>query len=176
MCHNGAFAVWFLHSKKGGKIQTGLNCGDDSLSKVWLWLAYSSHHIFKSNYYSEYVSCFHLSFLKSTRIYRLYSITSNNFKVFGLYSCLKNWKCHVKTALSQVKDIAGIVLNNEIGFVYEKDTHDNDYIILKLGSPLQFNENVQPACLPSSSSFLGLDSTKTSCFTSGWGKLNFSKL
>ena len=135
-----------------------------------------SYHIFKSNYYSKYVSCFRVSFLKSTRIYRLYSITSNNFEVFGLYSCLKNWKCHIKNALSQVKDIAGIVLNNEIGFVYEKDTHDNDYIILKLGSPLQFNENVQPACLPSSSSFLGLDSTKTSCFTSGWGKLNFSKL
>ena len=135
-----------------------------------------SYHIFKSNYYSEYVSCFHLSFLKSTRLYRLYSITSNNSKVFGLYSCLKNWKCHIKNALSQVKDIAGIVLNNEKGFVYEKDTHDNDYIILKLGSPLQFNENVQPACLPSSSSFLGLNSTKTMCFTSGWGKLDFSKL
>ena len=42
MCHIGAFAVWFLHSKKGGKIQTGLNCGDDSLSKVSLWLVYSS--------------------------------------------------------------------------------------------------------------------------------------
>ena len=28
MCHIGAFAVWFLLSKKGGKIQTGLNCGD----------------------------------------------------------------------------------------------------------------------------------------------------
>ena len=55
------------------------------------------------------------------------------------------------------------------------DVLKNDFIILKLGSPLQFNENVQPACLPSSSSFLGLDSTKTSCFTSGWGKLNFSK-
>ena len=41
MCHNGAFAVWFLHSKKGGKIQTGLNCEDDSLSKACLWLAYS---------------------------------------------------------------------------------------------------------------------------------------
>ena len=27
--------------KKGGKIQTGLNCGDDSLSKVSLWLVYS---------------------------------------------------------------------------------------------------------------------------------------
>ena len=50
MCHNGAFAVWFLHSKKGGKIQTGLNCGDDSLSKVSLWLVYSSDynmHCFK---------------------------------------------------------------------------------------------------------------------------------
>ena len=104
-----------------------------------------------------------------------FQYSSNNFKVFGLYSCLKNWKGHIKTAVSQVKDIAGIVLNNEIGFVYEKDTHDNDYIILKLGSPLQFNENVQPACLPSSSSFLGLDSTKTSCFTSGWGKLSSSK-
>ena len=41
MCHNGAFAVWFLHSKKGGKIQTGLNCEVDSLSKACLWLAYS---------------------------------------------------------------------------------------------------------------------------------------
>ena len=60
--------------------------------------------------------------------------------------------------------------------MYEKHTHDNDYIILKLGSPLQFNENVQPACLPSSSSYLGLDSTKTMCFTSGWGKTDYSKL
>ena len=83
---------------------------------------------------------------------------------------------HIKISLSQVKDIASIILNNEIGFVYEKHTHDNDFIILKLGSPLQFNENVQPACLPSSSSYLGLDSTKTMCSTSGWGKLNFSKL
>ena len=81
-----------------------------------------------------------------------------------------------KSFLSQVKDIASIILNNDIGFVYEKHTHDNDYIILKLGSPLQFNENVQPACLPSSSSFLGLESIKTSCVTSGWGKLDFSKL
>ena len=84
--------------------------------------------------------------------------------------------CHIKASLSQVKDIASIIWNNDIGFVYEKHTHDNDYIILKLGSPLQFNEKVQAACLPSSSSYLGLDSTKTMCFTSGWGKLNFSKL
>ena len=80
-----------------------------------------------------------------------------------------------KLFLSKVKDIASIIWNNDKEFVYEEHTHDNDYIILKLGSPLQFNDNVQPACLPSSSSYLGLDSTKTMCFTSGWGKLNFSK-
>ena len=112
-------------------------------------------------------------FKKRTKIYR--ADTSNNWKEFDFYSCLKKRICHIKTSLSQVKDIAEIILNNTVGFVYEKDTYDNDYIILKLGSPLQFNENVQPACLPSSSSFLGLDSTKTSCFTSGWGKLDFSK-
>ena len=43
-----------------------------------------SYHMFKSNYYSKYVSCFDLSFLKSTRIHRLYSNTSKNCKVFGL--------------------------------------------------------------------------------------------
>ena len=42
MCHNGAFAVDLFIQKKGGKIQTGLNCGDDSLSNVSLWLVYSS--------------------------------------------------------------------------------------------------------------------------------------
>ena len=51
MCHNGAFAVWFLHSKKGGKIQTGLNCEGDSLSKACLWLAYSNRR--KNIYISQ---------------------------------------------------------------------------------------------------------------------------
>ena len=88
----------------------------------------------------------------------------------------EKWIFHITNSLSQVKDITGIIWNNDTGFKYDKKSYDNDYIILKLGSPLQFNENVRPACLPSSSSFLGLDSTKTSCFTSGWGKLNFSKL
>ena len=126
-----------------------------------------------SNYYSKYVLFFDLSFLKSTRIHRLYSNTNKNIWSLLLFEKLE---MSYKTALSQVKDIANIIWNNEIGFVYDKDSHDNDYIILKLGSPLQFNENVQPACLPPSSSFLGLDSTKTSCFTSGWGKLDFCKL
>ena len=40
---NGAFDVWFISFKKGGKIQTGLNCEVDSLSKACLWLAYSNY-------------------------------------------------------------------------------------------------------------------------------------
>ena len=50
---------------------------------------------------------------------------------------------------------------------------DNDYIILKLDSPLDFNDDVQPACLPPSKSYLGLDSTEEQCFTSGWGALYY---
>ena len=101
-----------------------------------------------------------------------YFSKKHNWKVFYFYFCFKKWICHIKTFLSQVKDVTGRIWNKEKGFVYEKDKHDNDYIILKLGSPLQFNENVQPACLPSSPSFLDRNSTKTSCFTSGWGKLD----
>ena len=108
-------------------------------------------------------------------MFHVYFSKKHNWKVFYFYFCLKKWICHIKTSSSQVKDIADIIRNTTKGFKYEKHSHDNDYIILKLGSPLQFNENVQPACLPSSSSFLGLNSTKTLCFTSGWGKLYPSK-
>ena len=37
-----------LSFKKGGKIQTGLNCEVDSLSKACLWLAYSRGFFRKS--------------------------------------------------------------------------------------------------------------------------------
>ena len=57
MCHNGAFAVWFLHSKKGGKIQTGLNCEVDSLSKACLWLAYSNPFCCETNGYFDVSIC-----------------------------------------------------------------------------------------------------------------------
>ena len=64
-----------------------------------------SYHMFKSNYYSKYVSCFDLSFLKSTRIHRLYSNTNKNCKVFGLYSYLKNWKFHIKLLYHRSKTL-----------------------------------------------------------------------
>ena len=56
-----------------------------------------------------------------------------------------------------------------------RSTFENDFVILKLGSPLKFNINVQPACLPTSNSFLGLDDTEDMCFTSGWGRLQHGK-
>jgi hypothetical protein len=77
---------------------------------------------------------------------------------------------------SQIKDIAQIIWNFAEGMRFNKSTFENDFVILKLGSPLQFNVNVQPACLPTSQNFLSVDSTEDMCFTSGWGRLQYGKL
>ena len=76
----------------------------------------------------------------------------------------------------QVKDIHHIIWNTDDGFEYNDKTSDNDFIILKLGSPLIFNEDIQPACLPSSKDYLSYNSTEDRCFTSGWGTLESGKL
>ena len=47
-------------------------------------------------------------------------------------------------------------------------------VILKLGKPLELNDDVKPACLPSSN-YLDLTSTEDRCFTSGWGHLQEGK-
>ena len=52
---------------------------------------------------------------------------------------------------------------------------DNDFVILKLGSPLVFNGDVKPACLPNAN-YLGTSSTEDRCFTSGWGALSSGEL
>ena len=75
-----------------------------------------------------------------------------------------------------MKDIHHTILNTSKGFEYDDMTKDNDFIILKLGSPLIFNEDIQPACLPLSKDYLGLDSTEDRCFTSGWGTLESGEL
>ena len=76
---------------------------------------------------------------------------------------------------SQIKDIAQIVWNVAEGMKFIRSTFENDFVILKLGSPLKFNIDVQPACLPTSKNFLSLDSTEDMCFTSGWGRLQYGK-
>ena len=52
----------------------------------------------------------------------------------------------------------------------------NDFVILKLGIPLEFDTNVQPACLPNSDHFSwNLNESYPECFTSGWGTTSSGK-
>ena len=67
-------------------------------------------------------------------------------------------------------------MNNNPGFQFNSTTFDNDFVILKLDSPLVFNADVQPACLPPSASYLDTSSTEERCFTSGWGTLSPGEL
>jgi len=77
-----------------------------------------------------------------------------------------------KSSGGQIRNIASLVWNTNSGFTYNPSTLDNDFVILKLDSPLELNADVQPACLPSSAAYLGVSSTEERCFTSGWGTLS----
>ena len=69
--------------------------------------------------------------------------------------------------------IGQIISNDELPFIdFGNGAFNNDWIILKLESPLTLDENVQPACLPSDSTFLPLIASKQQCWTSGWGALS----
>ena len=48
----------------------------------------------------------------------------------------------------------------------------NDWQIIKLSTPLDFNANVQPACLPDSTDYMA-SSIGDKCFVSGWGSTKF---
>ena len=52
---------------------------------------------------------------------------------------------------------------------------DNDFVILKMAVPLELNDDVKPACLPSSADYLDISSSEERCFTSGWGTLTSGK-
>ena len=69
---------------------------------------------------------------------------------------------------AQTIEIANGVWNSAMPF--NKNTLNNDFIILKLSSALSFNTNVGPACLPEPG--FAPDSTGQTCFVSGWGTLN----
>ena len=71
----------------------------------------------------------------------------------------------------QVRDVAQVIYNTNSGFEYNSGTLNNDFVILKLSNPLELNDNVKPACLPSSTDYLDVSSTEERCFTSGWGTL-----
>ena len=80
----------------------------------------------------------------------------------GLY-----WNQSSSNFQSQVKTIAQVIENDELPY----NGFENDYVILKLDSPLILNDDVQPACLPPSKDYLGLTESEEQCFTSGWGVL-----
>ena len=65
-----------------------------------------------------------------------------------------------------------VIWNKQFGFSYDYDISklNNDMVLLKLESALDFNTNVNAACLPQSNWNPGPEKT---CFTSGWGKLDF---
>jgi trypsin len=77
-----------------------------------------------------------------------------------------------KSSGGQKRNIAQVIYNFNEGFQYNSQTFNNDFVILKLDSPLVLNGDVQPACLPSSSTYLDVSSTEDRCFTSGWGTLS----
>merc|ERR1719483_1681373 len=79
-----------------------------------------------------------------------------------------------KSSGGQVRNIASLVWNTNSGFTYNPSTLDNDFVILKLDSPLELNVEVKPACLPSSAGYLDVSSSEDRCFTSGWGTLSSS--
>ena len=58
-------------------------------------------------------------------------------------------------------------------YQYKPDTFENDFVILQLESALEFNDDVQPVCLPSSNDFFV--NAEKQCFISGWGALKQGK-
>ena len=67
-------------------------------------------------------------------------------------------------------DLEKIIWNTK--HPWDKDgTSNNDIVILKLKSPLKFNDNVQPACLPDVASFDKARANKQMAALTGWGLL-----
>ena len=71
----------------------------------------------------------------------------------------------------QIRNVSHFIWNINPGFQYNPVTLENDIVILKLDNALEFNNNVQPACLPGSADYLDTNSKEEQCFTSGWGAL-----
>ena len=73
-----------------------------------------------------------------------------------------------------MKGISQVISNNDMP--YNSGTLNNDWVILKLDSPLTLGGDVQAACLPSSSGYLPVTATEEQCWTSGWGTLSSGTL
>merc|ERR1712051_254666 len=73
------------------------------------------------------------------------------------------------TTTSQRIPMDKIIKNTK--FPWASEHMKNDIIIIKLKSPLKFNDKVQPACLPDAASFVRAQASKQMAVLSGWGGL-----
>ena len=87
--------------------------------------------------------------------------------------CISHWYSNVLDFIFQVRGISQVISNTDLP--YDSETTNNDWLIVKLDSPLLMGGDVHSACLPSSS-YLPANSTEERCFTSGWGTLSSGML
>ena len=74
----------------------------------------------------------------------------------------------------QIRNINRVIFNNQDKY-NEKRKTENDIVILKLSSPLEFDQHTKPICLPKSKSYEPENQNNVQCYVSGWGKM-FGKL
>merc|ERR1712086_268066 len=74
------------------------------------------------------------------------------------------------TKTSQRIDMEKIIKNTKLPWTAED--MKNDIIIIKLKSPLKFNDNVQPACLPDVASFVKAQASKQMAVLSGYEQMD----
>ena len=88
-------------------------------------------------------------------------------------SKLSKFRCfNLPNNFFQIIDFGKIIKNTKQPY---NENSNNDIIIIKLKSPLKFNDNVQPACLPDVASFDKARASKQMAVLSGWGGLKDTK-
>ena len=114
---------------------------------------YQISRVFVYNFYSTILSAAHCF----TRKYG-----KNGFSVLaGSVSC--------KSSTAQVRNINRVIFNNRDKY-NENQKNENDIVIIKLSSPLEFDQLTKPICLPSNEDYLPENQTDVDCYVSGWGK------
>ncbi|XP_042303513.1 transmembrane protease serine 12-like [Sceloporus undulatus] len=75
---------------------------------------------------------------------------------FGYYHVYRSTQYTKRSKIKAIK----------IHFAYNQATYDNDIALFQLSKPIEYNDYIQPVCLPHSSLSL---SEETECYIAGWG-------